>query len=372
MFPLPLLAAFLVVAPPSAAQSGAPLEQARAAFESAAPVTPELRQAVARSADGDPLKATLDEIAALEAGAPAANAIDEKALDDLARRVNKVSDALKVDGETRRAAVLNLYVARWQNGRAGLTPAQAAAQRKFAQARLETAMNAQSGAQARVTARLHDLDAFTSNAAGSVGPDAAKVAAAGAPANGAAGRSLINSAGRAQGLHVGDVPSPAQAAATTTAGAACTKDGIIATAFNLEKCSMKGTPNRESAEGTKATICSYLKKADYNPAAAYDLALAARRRSDADPGDLDLRNTEHYLYAYVSASNPTTLGDSAPVQVILAIGWTPFKTLTKYVRPTSTPSMEELEWGVKGAVNGVSRPDWRGESGGSLPHTTSV
>jgi len=378
MFPLPLIAALFVVAPPSAAQSAGPLEQARAAFESAAPINPDLRQEVARSPDAQTLGQTLDEIAALEVDASAAGAgkgadADVQALDDLAKRVNKLSDALGIDGEARRAAALNLYVARWQSGRAGLTPAQASAQRKFAQSRLEAATNEQSQAQARVSARLHDLDGFKSNSAAGVGPDSVKAAAGAAAARaGATGAALINSAGRPQGLHTGAVPDPAAGGATAAAGSeACPKDGLIATAFNLEKCSMKGTPNRESAAGTKATICALLKKAKYNPDMAYALAIAARQRPDADPGDLDLRNAEHYLYAYTTASTPRSIGDTAPVQAILAIGWTPFKTLTKYIRPTSTPSMEEMSWGVKGALHAVSAPDWRGECGTAAGATSA-
>ncbi|MBI2790195.1 MAG: hypothetical protein HYX59_16115 [Elusimicrobia bacterium] len=128
---------------------------------------------------------------------------------------------------------------------------------------------------------------------------------------------------------------------------------------NMESFSRKDTLNRESAEGTQSTICKFLIKAKYDPDEAWGLALAARNAPGADPGDLDLRNAEHYLYAYSTTAKPNGWGDSTPVQLLMAVGWTPFKTVTKHVRPTSKPSLEEAKWGVKGAWHGQHPPDWR-------------
>jgi hypothetical protein len=133
---------------------------------------------------------------------------------------------------------------------------------------------------------------------------------------------------------------------------------------NMEAYSRKDTLNRESAEGTQAAICRFLKQAKYKPSEAWSLSQAARNAPGADPGDLDLRNAEHYLYAYSSTSEPGGIGDSTGVQMLMAVGWTPFKTVTKHVRPTSTPSLEEAKWGVKGAWHGQHPPDWRATCGG--------
>jgi hypothetical protein len=128
---------------------------------------------------------------------------------------------------------------------------------------------------------------------------------------------------------------------------------------NMESYSRGDTINRESTEGTQASICKYLKNAKYDPDEAWGAALAARKAPGADPGDLDLRNAEHYLYAYSTTAKPNGWGDSTPVQLMMAVGWTPFKTVTKHVRPTSKPSIEEAKWGVKGAWHGQHPPDWR-------------
>ena len=136
--------------------------------------------------------------------------------------------------------------------------------------------------------------------------------------------------------------------------------------INMEAYSRKGTLNRESAEGTQAAICGFLRSAKYDPGQAWSLALAARNVPGADPGDLDLRNAEHYLYAYSTTSKPEGLGDSTPVQLMMAVGWTPFKTVTKHVRPTSRPSLEEAKWGIKGAWHGQHPPDWPATCGAGL------
>ncbi len=136
---------------------------------------------------------------------------------------------------------------------------------------------------------------------------------------------------------------------------------------NLESFSRKDTLNRESSEGTQATICKFLIQAKYEPGEAWSLALAARNKPGADPGDLDLRNAEHYLYAYSTTAKPNGWGDSTPVQLLMAVGWTPFKTVTKHVRPTSKPSLEEAKWGVKGAWHGQHPPDWRATCEGAKP-----
>jgi hypothetical protein len=135
---------------------------------------------------------------------------------------------------------------------------------------------------------------------------------------------------------------------------------------NLEAYSRAGTLNRESKEGSKRRICDFLAKAGYDPAQAWALSKAARDAKDADPGDLDLRNAEHYLYAYSTTDKPSGWGDSVPAQLLMALGWTPFKTLTKAVRPTSTPSWDELTWGVKGSLAGWSKPDWRRDCAASV------
>jgi len=136
---------------------------------------------------------------------------------------------------------------------------------------------------------------------------------------------------------------------------------------NLEAYSRKDTVNRESTEGTQASICKYLKEANYNSGEAWSGALAARNAPGADPGDLDLRNAEHYLYAYSTTENPTSWREGTAVQVVMALGWTPFKTVSKHVRPTSTPSLEETKWGVKGAWHGQHPPDWRKICSGQKP-----
>lgn len=128
---------------------------------------------------------------------------------------------------------------------------------------------------------------------------------------------------------------------------------------NLEAYSRKNTVNRESTEGTQAAICKHLKKANYEPGEAWNSSLAARNAPGADPGDLDLRNAEHYLYAYSTTEKPTSWREGTAVQMVMALGWTPFKTFSKHVRPTSTPSFEETKWGVKGAWHGQHPPDWR-------------
>lgn len=128
---------------------------------------------------------------------------------------------------------------------------------------------------------------------------------------------------------------------------------------NMESFSRKDTLNRESAEGTQSTICKFLIRAKYDPDEAWGLSLAARNAPGADPGDLDLRNAEHYLYAYSTTAKPNGWGDSTAVQMLMAVGWTPFKTVTKHVRPTSKPSLEEAKWGIKGAWHGQHPPDWR-------------
>lgn len=133
----------------------------------------------------------------------------------------------------------------------------------------------------------------------------------------------------------------------------------VLSVVNAEAYSRKGTINRESPEGTQAAICKYLVRAKYDPGEAWGEALAARNAPGADPGDLDLRNAEHYLYAYSTTAKPNGWGDSTPVQLLMAVGWTPFKTVTKHVRPTSRPSFEEAKWGVKGAWHGQRPPDWR-------------
>lgn len=128
---------------------------------------------------------------------------------------------------------------------------------------------------------------------------------------------------------------------------------------NLEAYSRKNTVNRESTEGTQAAICTHLKKANYDPGEAWSSSLAARNAPGADPGDLDLRNAEHYLYAYSTTEKPASWREGTAVQMVMALGWTPFKTVSKHVRPTSTPSFEETKWGVKGAWHGQHPPDWR-------------
>lgn len=133
----------------------------------------------------------------------------------------------------------------------------------------------------------------------------------------------------------------------------------VLSVVNAEAYSRKGTINRESSEGTQASICKYLIQANYEPGEAWSQALAARNVRGADPGDLDLRNAEHYLYAYMTTAKPSGWGDSTPVQLLMAVGWTPFKTVTKHVRPTSRPSLEEAKWGIKGAWHGQHPPDWR-------------
>jgi len=128
---------------------------------------------------------------------------------------------------------------------------------------------------------------------------------------------------------------------------------------NMEAYSRKNTVNRESTEGTQAAICKHLIAAKFNLGDAWGSALAARNAPGADPGDLDLRNAEHYLYAYSTTADPADWREGTAVQMVMALGWTPFKTVSKHVRPTSTPSLEETKWGVKGAWHGQHPPDWR-------------
>lgn len=128
---------------------------------------------------------------------------------------------------------------------------------------------------------------------------------------------------------------------------------------NMEAYSRKNTVNRESTEGTQAAICKHLAASNYNPGDAWSSSLAARNAPGADPGDLDLRNAEHYLYAYSTTEKPSGWREGTAVQMVMALGWTPFKTVSKHVRPTSTPSWEETKWGVKGAWHGQHPPDWR-------------
>ncbi len=153
----------------------------------------------------------------------------------------------------------------------------------------------------------------------------------------------------------GVVP-PLAAADLTTSDRVINK---VLSVVNMEEFSRKDTLNRESSAGTQASICRYLIQAKYDPGAAWGEALAARNAPGADPGDLDLRNAEHYLYAYMTTAKPSGWGDSTPVQLLMAVGWTPFKTATKHVRPTSRPSLEEAKWGIKGAWHGQHPPDWR-------------
>jgi hypothetical protein len=144
------------------------------------------------------------------------------------------------------------------------------------------------------------------------------------------------------------------------------KDKVINAALmpvNGERYSRAGTVNRESWEGSKQKICGFLAKANWDPSRAWELSKAARDAKGSDPGDLDARNAEHYLYAYGTTDKPAGWTDSVPVQTVLAVGWTPFKTVTKYFRPTSTPSSDEMSWGVKGALDGWRKPDWKAECG---------
>ncbi|OGS01782.1 MAG: hypothetical protein A2V88_12690 [Elusimicrobia bacterium RBG_16_66_12] len=399
---LALLAASILVAPSSAldAAAGTPaaqspakdeFEQVRAdlrkAFETARPVSPQLRQTLTqlaekpaapgaapeetagRQEEADELQGALEEVLALQKGPslpPAADqkggvGPDKKMSSDLAKRVGKVCDIVRVDEEPRRVAALDLYLSRWQSGRADLTPEKAVEERKLAQENLKKSMSAQTGSQGRANARLRDLAAFRSGAGpGSVGPSvAATTIGAGAVPASASG-ALVGP----QSVRAGVVPDLASNAPKPQdpQTEACSNSGglqTVAKLVNMEKCSNKGTLNRESKEGTQSRICELMQSANFNPHEAWSKSLAARNKSGADPGDLDLRNAEHYLYAYSTASKPQTWGDTAPVQALMAVGWTPFKTITKYWRPTSKPSWDEMEWGVKGAYHGASDPDWR-------------
>lgn len=163
-------------------------------------------------------------------------------------------------------------------------------------------------------------------------------------------------------LRTASVVPPLSPADLTTSDRVINK---VLSVANMESFSRKDTLNRESSEGTQAAICRFLIKAKYDPDEAWGLSLAARNAPGADPGDLDLRNAEHYLYAYSTTAKPNGWGDSTAVQMLMAVGWTPFKTVTKHVRPTSRPSMEEAKWGIKGAWHGQHPPDWRGTCEGA-------
>lgn len=195
---------------------------------------------------------------------------------------------------------------------------------------------------------------------GPAGAGASRAAAAGGAANDpaavAANAAKLPSVQRPKSYSTPLAPPPLDAVQLSGSDRAINKALSV---VNMESFSRGNTLNRESAEGTQASICKYLKKANYDPDQAWGDALAARQAPGADPGDLDLRNTEHYLYAYSTTAKPNGWGDSTPVQLLMAVGWTPFKTVTKHVRPTSTPSFEEAKWGVKGAWHGQHPPDWR-------------
>lgn len=133
----------------------------------------------------------------------------------------------------------------------------------------------------------------------------------------------------------------------------------VLSVVNMEAYSRKGTVNKESFEGSQAAICRFLIQAKYDPQEAWSLSKQARDKKDADPGDLDLRNAEHYLYAYSTTAKPAGIGDSTGVQLVMAAGWGGFKTVTKHFRPTSTPTVDETVWGIKGAWHGQHPPDWK-------------
>lgn len=128
--------------------------------------------------------------------------------------------------------------------------------------------------------------------------------------------------------------------------------------ISLEAYSRTGSLNRESEEGTWSEICRLMRANDWNASAAWVQSKLERDKKGSDPGNLDLRNAEHYLYAYQTTENPNGWGDSRPVQLAMAAGWTPFKMVTKLFRPTSKPSVLEAEVGLKGAWEGGSPPDW--------------
>lgn len=220
-------------------------------------------------------------------------------------------------------------------------------------------MQGNGGAQSRGGGAVAGGSFGGSNPAGRSAPGAALMpagTAANDPALMAANAARIPSVQRPKSYSTPLAPPPLNVVDLNSSDRAINK---VLSVVNMESYSRGDTINRESTEGTQASICKFLIKAKYDPDEAWGQALAARQAPGADPGDLDLRNAEHYLYAYSTTQKPNGWGDSTPVQLMMAVGWTPFKTVTKHVRPTSKPSLEEAKWGVKGAWHGQHPPDWR-------------
>lgn len=313
-----------------------------------------------RKKDAEKLLKTVDEIRNLVTAPPPwpqvpTAPIEQSVVEGLARRVNDISEAIKLEDPKQRSDALELYLTRWQTGRTDMTAEKIAAQREQSKTELKKGIAQQNAANQRAKGLLN-ANAF----GGQNGPG-------GVPVNGAAaasvGKGQVANLGGAsgtagpQGLDKGQVPSPINEADPCAKG-----ESGFARLTNQEKCSVKGTPNVESEAGTKAKICGLMKSSNYSTSEAWGRSLAARKAPGADPGDLDLRNAEHYLYAAQTTEKPSGIGDSVPVQLVLAVGWTPFKTATKYFRPTSTPSVDEMKWGVKGAMEGVGTPtNWAKE-----------
>lgn len=366
------------------------------AFEFVKPITPDLEQKLEqlRAAHAAPEQASqrkqavelfdplVKDIRALQNGpdaaAPkrtvgAAGPSDDAIATGLAQRVNNVSDRLNITGESRRLKILDLYLSRWLSVRQDITPKQAAKNRQSAFQALKTSMAQQGAAQQRVAALMKILFA-TASGPGTLGTARSSTPAATAPGtnsmNAVRTPTLIGSVGP-QTVKNGTVPdlSP-ENKATTARKSDCdsSQDGLIKTALSIGSCSRIGTKNVESEKGTKGKICEFMKKENYDPSAAWARALAARNKPGADPGDLNERNAEHYLYAYSLTLKPYGLMDHAPVQCAMAIGWTPFKIITAHFRPTSTPSLDETAWGMKGGCGG-RQPDWRKECASG---TTSI
>ena len=122
----------------------------------------------------------------------------------------------------------------------------------------------------------------------------------------------------------------------------------------------------ESYKGTGAYVCQFYKTNSF--AGPEGVAKNAR---DADPGNLDQRNAEHYWYAQELRSDysgwyaqnlgtnwgNTAFGDAAAVTgVFIHQAWKLIRWPSFVHYPTSPPSYQNFVWGITGALNPV-RPN---------------
>lgn len=180
------------------------------------PAWAEQRQQSARR-----LLTVLDEVRGIQAGQAYApkrtiqgmGPAEQRMIDGMAQQVNAISDDLGIKEPPRRAAILDLYLARWQKDRNGLTPEAIAAERQFAQTRQAQGMRRQEEAGQKVNARLRDMNALHADPGSVV---AAGAPAAPRPAVSGAIESLRSSAPR-RISRAGDVPAPTFAQRQTLA-----------------------------------------------------------------------------------------------------------------------------------------------------------